>query len=137
MTIMVGVFIILFFYCLSVWLYRGFLYSIILYQMNKSAVKKREKGQSLKERFLYSRFRDVLPRFAVIWYFVVVAIHPLILAVYIILALAGVPIEVEREIAKMTFIFEAVWMAVLRILFWGSKKTFKVDRWIKKKGIKE
>ena len=116
---------------------RYFLDSVIQYQLSESAERKRREGQSKKEWFLYSRFRDVLPRLAVIWYFILVVIHPLILAVSIILTLAGVPIEVEKEIAKMTFIFDAVWMAVLRLLFWSSKKTFKVDRWIKKKGIKE
>ena len=129
--------LILLSYFFGVGFMQHFLDSVIQYQLSESAAWKRREGQSRKERFLYSRFRDVLPRLAVIWYLIVVAIHPLILAVSIILALAGVPIEVEREIAKMTFIFEAVWMAVLRILFWGSKKTFKVDRWIKKKGIKE
>ena len=75
MPIIVGIICILFFYWLSVWLYRGVLDAIIRYQMDKNAAEKRREGQSRKERFLYSRFRDVLPRFAVIWYFVIVAIH--------------------------------------------------------------
>ena len=138
MTIMVGVFIILFFYCLSVWLYRGLLDSIILYQLNNSAQKKRRKGQSLKERFLYSRFRDVLPRFAVIWYFVVVAIHPLILAAYIILILAGAPEKIWKWTAFSSFLFDVAWMAVIKIMFWQLEPGFKIDRWIKKKrGMKK
>ena len=138
MTIMVGVFIILFFYCLSVWLYRGLLDSIILYQLNNSAQKKRRKGQSLKERFLYSRFRDVLPRFAVIWYFVVVAIHPLILAAYIILTLAGAPEKIWKWTAFSSFLFDVAWMAVIKIMFWQLEPGFKIDRWIKKKrGMKK
>ena len=112
---------------------------IIIYQLNNSARKKRLKGQSLKERFLYSRFRDVLPRFAVIWYFVIVAIHPPFLAAYIILTLAGVPIEVEKEIAKMTFIFDAVWIIGSWFLFYDPKDGgYKWSRWIKKKrGMKK
>lgn len=46
MTIMAGVFIILVFYCLSVWLYRGLLDSIILYQLNNSAQKKVGKARA-------------------------------------------------------------------------------------------
>ena len=138
MTIMVGVFIILFFYCLSVWLYRGLLDSIILYQLNNSAQKKRRKGQSLKERFLYSRFRDVLPRFAVIWYFVIVAIHPPFLAAYIILTLAGAPEEIWKWTAFSSFLFDVAWMAVIKIMFWQLEPGFKIDRWIKKKrGMKK
>ena len=138
MDIMLGIFSALFSYWLSVWLYRGFLYSIILYQMNKSAVKKREKGQSLKERFLYSRFRDVLPRLAVIWYFIVVAIHPLILVACVILTLADVSNEIGKWVALSAPIFDTVWLAVLYVMFWQSKPGFKIDRWIKKKrGMKK
>ena len=138
MPIIVGIICILFFYWLSVWLYRGVLYSIILYQMNKSAVKKREKGQSLKERFLYSRFRDVLPRFAVIWYFVIVAIHPPFLAAYIILTLAGAPEEIWKWVFLSPFLFDLAWIIVIYVMFWQSKPGFKIDRWIKKKrGMKK
>ena len=138
MDIMLGIFSALFSYWLSVWLYRGFLYSIILYQMNKSAVKKREKGQSLKERFLYSRFRDVLPRFAVIWYFVIVAIHPPFLAACIILILAGVPQAIWKWVFLSPFLFDLAWIIVIYVMFWQSKPGFKIDRWIKKKrGMKK
>ena len=111
---------------------------ITIYQLNNSARKKRLKGQSLKERFLYSRFRDVLPRFAVIWYFVVVAIHPLILAAYIILILAGAPEKIWKWTAFSSFLFDVAWMAVIKIMFWQLEPGFKIDRWIKKKrGMKK
>ena len=110
---------------------------IIIYQLNNSARKKRLKGQSLKERFLYSRFRDVLPRFAVIWYFIVVAIHPLILVAYIILMLAGVPEETIKWVALSAPIFDMAWIMGIWLMFWQPGGPMKLDRWIKKKGIKE
>ena len=110
---------------------------IIIYQLNNSARKKRLKGQSLKERFLYSRFRDVLPRFAVIWYLIIVAIHPIALTAYIILTLAGVPQAIWKWVFFSPFLFDAVWITVVHVMFWQSKPGFKIDRWIKKKGIKE
>ena len=138
MDIALGIFSALFFYWLSVWLYRGLLDSIILYQLNNSAQKKRRKGQSLKERFLYSRFRDVLPRFAVIWYFVIVAIHPPFLVACIILILAGVPQAIWKWVFLSPFLFDLVWMAVVKIMFWQLEPGFKIDRWIKKKrGMKK
>ena len=138
MPIIVGIICILVFYCLSVWLYRGLLDSIILYQLNNSAQKKRRKGQSLKERFLYSRFRDVLPRFAVIWYFVIVAIHPPFLAAYIILTLAGAPEEIWKWVFLSPLLFDLAWIIVVKIMFWQLEPGFKIDRWIKKKrGMKK
>ena len=137
MPIIVGIICILFFYWLSVWLYRGVLDAIIRYQMDKNAAEKRREGQSRKERFLYSRFRDVLPRFAVIWYLIIVAIHPIALTAYIILTLAGVPQAIWKWVFFSPFLFDAVWITVVHVMFWQSKPGFKIDRWIKKKGIKE
>ena len=129
---------ILFGYGLGFFLMRGFLGSVIYYQLNKNAIKKRKKGQSLKEWFLYSRFRDVLPRLAVIWYFIVVAIHPLILVACVILTLADVSNEIGKWVALSAPIFDTVWLAVLYFMFWQVEPGYKHDRWIKKKrGMKK
>ena len=129
---------ILFGYGLGFFLMRGFLGSVICYQLNKNAIKKRKKGQSLKEWFLYSRFRDVLPRLAVIWYFIVVAIHPLILVACVILTLADVSNEIGKWVALSAPIFDTVWLAVLYFMFWQVEPGYKHDRWIKKKrGMKK
>ena len=135
---MVGIFLILFFYGLGVFYMRLFMSCVIHYQISDSAAEKRMKGQSKKEWFLYSRFRDVLPRLAVIWYFVVVAIHPRILAAYIILTLAGVPQAIWKWVFLSPFLFDLAWIIVIYVMFWQSKPGFKIDRWIKKKrGMKK
>lgn len=54
---------------------RGFLYGLKFYQLNNSAYKKRVKGQTLKEWFLYSRFRDVIPKGLLVFYFLIMWIH--------------------------------------------------------------
>ena len=132
------IYLILFGYGLGFFLMRGFLGSVIYYQLNKNAIKKRKKGQSLKEWFLYSRFRDVLPRLAVIWYFIVVAIHPLILVACVILTLADVSNEIGKWVALSAPIFDTVWLAVLYFMFWQVEPGYKHDRWIKKKrGMKK
>ena len=137
MTAMVGIFLILFFYGLGVFYMRLFMSCVIHYQISDSAAEKRRKGQSKKEWYLYSRFRDVLPRLAVIWYFVVVAIHPPILAAYIILMLAGVPFEISKWVGGSAPIFDMTWIIGIRLMFWQPGGPMKFDRWIKKKGIKE
>ena len=133
----VDIFLILFFYGLGVFYIRLFMSSVIHYQLSDSAAEKRKKGQSKKEWFLYSRFRDVLPRFAVIWYFIVVVIHPPILVAYIILMLAGVPEETIKWVALSAPIFDMAWIMGIWLMFWQPGGPMKLDRWIKKKGIKE
>ena len=117
---------------------RLFLGAVINHQLNTSAQRKRKKGQSIKEWFLYSGFRDVLPRLAVIWYLIIVAIHPIALTAYIILTLAGVPQAIWKWVFLSPFLFDLVWMAVVKIMFWQLEPGFKIDRWIKKKrGMKK
>ena len=133
------IFVILTGYGLGFIYMRLFLGAVINYQLNASAQKKRKKGQSIKERLSYSRFRDVLPQLAVIWYFIVVAIHPLILVACIILTLAGVPNEVGKLVAGLTFGFDVLWIVGNWFLFYNPKDGgHKWDRWIKKKrGMKK
>ena len=134
---MAGIVATLLCYCLGVWCMRIFLNAVICYQMNKNAIKKRKKGQSIKERLLYSRFREELPRLAVIWYFLLTPIHLLILAAHIILILVGVPNEVWRKMILVTFFFDGGWIVVLYFMFCRSYG-FKFDPWIKKKrGMKK
>ena len=139
MSISGQVCVILISYGLGFFQMRLILGCITIYQLNNSARKKRLKGQSLKEWFLYSRFRDVLPRLAVIWYFIVVAIHPLILAVCVILTLADVPNEVGKWVAVSTFGFDLFWIIGSWFLFYDPKDGgYKWSRWIKKKrGMKK
>ena len=117
---------------------RLFLGAVINHQLNTSAQRKRKKGQSIKEWFLYSGFRDVLPRLTVIWYFIVVAIHPLILVACVILKLADVSNEIGKWVAMSAPIFDAVWIIAIWIMFWQPNGPMKLDRWIKKKrGMKK
>ena len=49
-------------YLLSFIYIRGFISGEKDYQLNTSAIKKRNKGQTFKEWFLYSRFREEIPK---------------------------------------------------------------------------
>ena len=48
---------------------RGFLYGLKLYQLNNSAYKKRKKNESLKEWFLYTRYKEEIPKIFRVYYF--------------------------------------------------------------------
>ena len=54
---------------LYLWHVREFISGLEVYQLNTSAYKKRVKGQTIKEWFLYSRFRDIIPKSILILYF--------------------------------------------------------------------
>ena len=48
---------------------RGFLYGIKRYKINNSAYKKRKKDETIKEWFFYSRYKDILPKFFLYFYY--------------------------------------------------------------------
>ena len=95
--------------------------------------KKRNKGQTFKEWFLYSRYREEIPKILLILYFVVVAIHPLVLIFCVIFSFIK-PLEwVGPVLAKGISAFDVIWILILHILFCQIKPGYKYERWIERR----
>ena len=77
-------------YLLNIVLARSILTPISTYYLNKSAQKKREKGQTIKEWFLYSRYREEIPRGWIIFYKFILIEYPVAIAVLWIALFIGV-----------------------------------------------
>ena len=120
---------------LYLWHVREFISGLEVYQLNTSAYKKRVKGQTIKEWFFYTRFRDVIPPIFIAIYFGVIIGHLLILVVCIILYyITDQYHTIGRKIVIGVYIWNLVWGGVLHILFWQPKKReYKYERWIEKK----
>ena len=63
---------------------RGFILGIKNYQLNNSAYKKRKKGETIVEWFLYTRYRDIIPKGWIIFYFILLALHVLCFIISIV-----------------------------------------------------
>ncbi len=103
---------------------RGYIGDIICYRLNTSARKKRRKNPSFKEWFLYTRYRDVVPKFFLIWYFVRIGVYIAATLVMVIFWITGI----EKEyIRKMLGIFVTVYgvevIAMQPFLAFGGFKT--------------
>lgn len=127
------IFVVITCYLLSFLYIRGFLAGVKYYQLNNSAIKKRKKGETFKEWFLYSRYREEIPRILLIVYFVIVAIHPLVLISCIIISFIKPLDGFGHTLAKGMFMFDGLWMIIIQLLFWQAKPDFKYERWIEKK----
>ena len=92
--------LILICWVLAFWEVRGELSGIIVYQLNNSAYKKRKKGMRFKEWFLYTRYREEIPKILLRLYFVVVIAHPSILAICFLLYFLGPYPEIGGNLAK-------------------------------------
>ncbi len=118
----------------SFWAVRWEFSNIVDYQLNKNAGKKRKKGMTLKEWFLYTRYREEIPKLLLFLYFVIVIGHPLVLAICFLLFLLGPYPEIGGNVAKGVMVFDIGWELLYAIVFWDWPNRFpKYSRWIKKK----
>lgn len=120
---------------LSFFYIRGFIYGIKLYQLNNSAYKKRKKGETIKEWFLYTRYKDVIPKGWRIFYFFLLVLHAVFFIICIVGCIVGNSISqtIGDFIAKFAFYFDGVWVFIFHLLFWSKKPGYAYERWIQKK----
>ena len=112
---------------------RWLLSGIISYQLNNSADKKRKKGRRFKEWFLYSRYREEIPKILLLLYFVIVFGHPLMTLVCLFLYLVGPYPEIGRVLVTGVMIFDFGWQVIYVLAFWTRDSKPDYSRWIKKK----
>lgn len=129
------IFVIVTCYFLSFFFIRVFLWGVKEYPLNTSAAKKRKKGQTVKEWFMYSRYRREIPKILFILYFVIIVIHPLVLILCIIFHFIGSLNKIVPDLlAKGIFLFDGLWILAIQLLFWQAKPGYKYERWLTKKG---
>jgi len=112
---------------------RSLLSGIIAYQLNSSASKKRKKGQTFAEWFLYARYRKEIPKILLLLYFVIAFGHPSVLLACLILHLVGPYPEIGGILAKGAGCFDIVWTVIYALMFWSRDSAPAYSRWIKKK----
>lgn len=118
---------------LSFWIIRWYLWGIKIYPLNPSARKKRKKGETIREWFLYTRYREEIPKFFLGLYFVIVFLHAAVLIVWVIQHFVG-PYPFFGHCMTVTLIvFDAVWMLLLRLMFWSRDGDMPYERWAPKK----
>ena len=69
---------------LSFWIIRWYLWGIKIYPLNPSARKKRKKGETIREWFFYTRYRQEIPKFFLGLYFVVLIVNVAAILVWIV-----------------------------------------------------
>ena len=110
---------------------RAFVGGFIHYTVNKSARKKRKKGQNFIEWLLYSRFRYDIPRIILILYFIIITIHPLGLILSPIIYLFDFLQQFNLIMVDFILYFDIIWFSILAIFFWKPNGP-AYERWIQK-----
>ena len=118
---------------LSFWIIRWYLRGIKIYPLNPSARKKRKKGETIREWFFYTRYRQEIPKFFLGLYFVVLLVNMAALLVWIVQHFMGPYPDVGYLIFLCLAAFDGAWMLLLRLMFWSRDGSTPYERWAPKK----
>lgn len=118
---------------LSFWIIRWYLRGIKIYPLNPSARKKRKKGETIREWFFYTRYRQEIPKFFLGLYFVVLIVNMAALLVWIVQHFMGPYPDVGYLIFLCLAAFDGAWMLLLRLMFWSRNGSMPYERWAPKK----
>ena len=118
---------------LSFWIIRWYLRGIKIYPLNPSARKKRKKGETIREWFFYTRYRQEIPKFFLGLYFVVLLVNVAAILVWIVQHFMGPYPDVGYLIFLCLAAFDGAWMLLLRLMFWSRDGSMPYERWAPKK----
>lgn len=118
---------------LSFWIIRWYLRGIKIYPLNPSARKKRKKGETIREWFFYTRYRQEIPKFFLGLYFVVLLVNMAALLVWIVQHFVGPYPDLGHKILVCLGVFDGIWMFLLRLMFWSRDGDMPYERWVPKK----
>ena len=118
---------------LSFWIIRWYLWGIKIYPLNPSARKKRKKGETIREWFFYTRYRQEIPKFFLGLYFVVLIVNMAALLVWIVQHFMGPYPDLGHKILVCMGVFDGIWMLLLRLMFWSRDGSMPYERWAPKK----
>lgn len=112
---------------------RGFLWGVKELYLNKNERKKRKQGQTFKEWFFYTRYRDRISKPLIWLYFTVLIIHPPFL-VSVCIAYFIVPIQrVTSVLSIALIIFDAIWLITILFLSWKPGSPWlHFEQWVPK-----
>ena len=113
---------------------RGFFVGIASYQLNRSAYKKRRKGQTLKEWLLCSRFKNEIPKVLLFLYYSTALLHICCLLACTILHFLNFGIVAGDMIARIVYYVDNGIVFILTVLFINPKLGVPdLSRWITKR----
>ena len=118
---------------LSFWIIRWYLRGIKIYPLNPSARKKRKKGETIREWFFYTRYRQEIPKFFLGLYFVVLIVNVAAILVWVVQHFMGPYPDVGYLIFLCLAAFDGAWMLLLRLMFWSRNGSMPYERWAPKK----
>ena len=100
------------------YLLRGMIYQIEAVNLSHKAIKVRKKGQSFKEWLFVSRFMDVIPKWVLIFYWVVVDCHLILVCTVFIACIVPLIQAHSLIVLKIVLCFDFIWILIVGFMTW-------------------
>lgn len=111
---------------------RSVLSSVKELYLKRRECENRKRNQTFKDWFLYTRYRDTIPKILLRLYFVIIVIHPLIFLLAMLCLLIKDLYIYIWNISKGVFIFDAIYFWIITLLSFNPKSPWAdYKRWIK------
>lgn len=100
---------------------RSVLSSVKELYLKRRECENRKRNQTFKDWFLYTRYRDTIPKILLRLYFVIIVIHPLIFLLAMLCLLIKDLYIYIWNISKGVFIFDAIYFWIITLLSFNPK----------------
>lgn len=111
---------------------RSVLSSVKELYLKRRECENRKRNQTFKDWFLYTRYRDTIPKILLRLYFIIIVIHPLIFLLAMLCLLIKDLYIYIWNISKGVFIFDAIYFWIITLLSFNPKSPWAdYKRWIK------
>ena len=100
---------------------RSVLSSVKELYLKRRECENRKRNQTFKDWFLYTRYRDTIPKILLRLYFIIIVIHPLIFLLAMLCLLIKDLYIYIWNISKGVFIFDAIYFWIITLLSFNPK----------------
>ena len=114
---------------------RSFLSGIKLYQLNRSAYRKRKKGETFRDWLLYTRWRNEIPRIYIVVYLVSIWFHVIAIIFCAVLDVLLKRDDIGKLITKGVIGIDWISLVIHYFMYWKpghSSAEVPYERWIKR-----
>ena len=120
---------------ISVFHILSIMYDLVSFYYTKSKRKTIKKTESVKDKILFSKYKEKIPALFYFYYYDVIIFNFILIILYFIFMLIPETAPYGKWILLAHFIFNSVWNLIPFIMFWQKNLNvngYKYDRWLKK-----
>lgn len=126
---------LVFYTTLSVFHILSIMDDLVAFYYTKGKRKEMKKKESIKDKILFSKYKEKIPTLFYLYYYAVVIVNFILIILYFIFMAFPKTVSYEKWILLAHFVFNSIWNVIPFVMFWQKNlrvNGYKYDRWLKK-----